>query len=173
MRTPVLLPVLCLLLGTACKNDPPAADKPAAPKAAPTANASAAGGGDKSGSSVPNARPLSKDAPTSFTVPCSGSFFVGPFSLKKDPEQLVVQAKVKSVKGTQVCPGGKWVDASGKFVAVAGLGCVENANVVDVKISYEYSPGNGGSSASTVYLSLEYPEPKPASCDSAQVTLSL
>jgi len=159
--------------GLGCNKDRVAPTTSPAPSEAPKAVTKGAGGGDGSGSSIPNARGLSKTAPVTFSVPCSGAMYVGPFAFTKDPEELKVHATAKTPSGEQICVGGQWVDSAGKFIEVAGLGCTEAAHVAESDLKLTYSPGNGGNGAKQAYLMTKFDEPKPAGCKSAEVTLSV
>lgn len=143
-------------------------------KTEPAAAAGAPGAGDRSGKSIANARALVAGTPTVFQVPCTGEkVYVGPFTMRHDPERLVVRASVKGTSASQVCiHEGHWVDARGEHPAIAGLPCVEGAAATETKLEYEYSPGNGGSSMTPVYWQVRHSEPKPA-CETVTVTLSL
>jgi len=179
----VLGGLLGLILSIGCTRSEPPKDAPAKPAAtasvAPAATVSATasgapGAGDKSGNPIANARPLLPGSPSTFTVPCSGQkLYVGPFSMKRDPERLVVRASVKSNSGVQVCATeGHWVDAKGQSPSVAGLPCAEGTKPVEAKLEYEYSPGNGGNAVNPVYWEVVHPSPK-ASCETVTVTLSM
>jgi hypothetical protein len=158
--------------GLGCNKDRGTPTAAAAPSEAPKAT-KAAGGGDGSGSSIPNARGLTKAAPVTFSVPCSGAMYIGPFAFTKDPEELKLHASAKTPSGDQICVGGQWVDSAGKFLEVAGVGCPEAAHVAESDLKLTYSPGNGGLGAKQVYLMTKFDEPKPVGCKSAEVTLSV
>lgn len=154
------------------KNPPPS--RGAAPSAAPAASAGAPGAGDRSGSSIANAKALLPRAPVTFTVPCDGSpVYVGPFTLARDPERVVVRAEAKGTSKAQVCvTDAHWVDAKGGNPSIAGIPCVEDGRTEKATLSYEYSPGNGGASVNPVYWRIKLDGPKTAGCDTVQVTLS-
>lgn len=161
----------------ACSRDDVAKSSPPPPKsAAPPASASAVapGAGDRSGTSIANAKALVRGTPTTFTVPCTGAaVYVGPFTLAHDPQKLVLQAEVKGTGKGQVCtPDGQFVDAKDQSPRVAGLPCVEEGKAQAVKLEYEYSPGNGGNAANPVYWRVKQESAKPAGCETVTVTLT-
>lgn len=157
--------------GGGCKKDKPAPSG-ASSAAGPPAQGTD-GGGDGSGSSIANARALSKTSPATFTIPCAGAMYIGPFRFTRDPETLALHSVAKSPSGAQICAGGSWVDSSGTFSGTVGLGCPEAEKVAETDVTFEYSPGNGGNGTNPVYLMVKFDEAKPAGCKSAEVTLSL
>ena len=104
-------------------------------------------------------------------IGCEANVFVGPFVLTQRPETLTLVGTNRSVDGAQVCaPTAEWVDSAGAFVGTAGFGCPEGTAVTDSEISYEYSPDNGGNSATPVYLHIHRED--PAGCPGAEITLA-
>ncbi|MBS2020654.1 MAG: hypothetical protein JST00_47815 [Deltaproteobacteria bacterium] len=169
--------ITCAVALAACSRDEAAKNKPVATKPAattvPAASAGAPGAGDRSGTSIANAKPVVPGVPTTFTLPCNASaVYVGPFSMSKDPETLVVNAEVKGTTKSQVCVvEGHWVDAKGGNPAIAGLPCVEGGVAQKTTLAYEYSPGNGGSGVNPVYWRIKLDAAKPAGCDTVEITL--
>lgn len=164
-----------LASGTAfgCRNGTSSPPSEKGAGSAPSAAGSARGAGDKSGKSIADARPLGKTASGPVTVPCDGTVYYGPFVFSKSPETLTIHATAKSPSGTQVCVGGEWVDAHGKFLETGGVGCVEQAFVVETDIAFEYSPHNGGHGERAVYYALKLADTRPAGCKSATVSFTL
>lgn len=167
----VVVTVIVLAGLVACSRDE-AAKK--APPTMPAGSAGAPGAGDRSGTSIANAKALTRGTPTTFTVPCNGAaVYVGPFALTRDPEKLVINADVKGTTNAQVCiSSGHFVDAKDAHTGVAGIPCVEQGKPGSAKLVYEYSPGNGGNGATPVYWSVKHDEVKPPSCDTVTVTLT-
>lgn len=164
-------------LAGACKKEapPPGTNPPHAKAASAPAGTQAGtdGNGDGTGSSVANARALRKGGAITFPLSCAGATYVGPFRFSKTPEELSISATARSPTGAQICFGGEWLDASGAYVGGVGIGCVDGKHVADGKITFEYSPHNGGNGANPVYLVTRFTEPKPEGCPSGEVTLKL
>lgn len=177
-RLAVLAVVACV--GACNKDTPPPPPAPVPPpasggKAAPAGQAVSGtdGGGNGTGTSIANARALRNGTPVNFALSCTGVMYFGPFRLTHDPETLKVLSTIKSPSGAQICPKSEWLDASGAHVAGAGMGCIDDKHVGEGTPSYEYSPGNGGSSTSVVYLRVAAPDEKQPGCPSLDVTLRL
>lgn len=174
----VALVVIGSVSVVACSRDEAGKTAPPTPKAAPSAMPVASGGapgaGDRSGSSIANAKPLLKGTPTTFTIPCNGTpVYVGPFTLSRDPEKLVIRAEAKGTSANQVCTSdGHFVDAKDANPTVSSIPCVEGGKAQQAKLEYEYSPGNGGSGMTPVYWRVKSDGAKPAGCDTVVVTLS-
>lgn len=163
---------LCLVAGCTKEATAPKKEKPSATSTA-GASLGTDGGGDRSGTSMANAKALQKGAPVTFTLTCSATTYVGPFRFTKDPETLVIQGHAKNASASQICVGGEWLDGAGKAIGPSGIGCADGKGTTDGKPELEHSPGNGGNSANPVYLALRFSEPKPAGCPSIDVTLTL
>jgi len=163
-----------VLFVAGCNRDQPSPNK-AAPSAAPAAAPASGtdGGGDGSGAGLANARALKSGSPVTLTLTCSAKVWFGPFALTKDPQKLLIDGKMKTPTGKQICMGGEFTDKTGAHVGGTSFGCADGTHGAEGTSTYEYSPGNGGSGATPVYLALAFGEPKPEGCPSAEVTLSL
>lgn len=157
------------LVLAACKKEaqPTPAGASSAAASAPAASARAAG----TGASLQDARALPQGSLT-FTVPCSGAAYVGPFHFTSDPEKLTLESTAKSLSGKQVCASASWVDGADAFVEATGLGCPEGAQSALKTLTFEHSPGSGGNRANPVYLRVAFDQPQTAGCDTAEVTLT-
>jgi hypothetical protein len=95
-------------------------------------------------------------------VPCEGALHVGPFALEREGETVVLGTQHEAA--LQTCPAASWVDASDAFVETAGIGCSEQGQPATAEISYRYAPGEGGSSATPVFLRLARGDVGPEAC---------
>lgn len=179
-RTVALAGVLAFSLAVlACAKEPRkeerpgAAASPARAAAAPPAASGAPGAGDKTGSSLANARALTQGSPVTFELPCDAPVVLGPFRFTRDPEKLAVHARARSLQGEQICVGGSWVKATGAPAGGAGVGCPEGPHEAIQDVEYEYSPGNGGNDGNPVFLRFAHEPPRPKGCATVSLTLAL
>ena len=105
--------------------------------------------------------------------PCSGSLVVGPFAFTQDPSKVRMNVIAKNPSTEQVCLGGSWVDAKGKFMAVTNIGCLDPGTSHEATLEIEYSPSSGSINANPMYLDLRYGQTIPPKCQSVPLELRL
>lgn len=178
MKIDHLTPLVIVVALVGCKDkDAPQSTGPTSSTVAnpskPATGLGTDGGGDRSGTSVANARALLKGTPVALKLDCKQTVFFGPFQMAKDPETLTIKSTSKTPSGAQVCIGSEFHDPKGAHVGGGAMGCVDSAHAGTGAATYEYSPGNGGAGANPVYLSVKFADPKPEGCPSVDLTLSL
>lgn len=147
--------VLTLALAlTACKSGAPA------PTPTPTTPTTAGAVAPTQGS-IATARPLAAgQSLPEMVVPCEAVFYVGPFPFSADPETVRTATTIRSPSGAQVCGLlANWVTSADAVDEVAGTGCVEGDATTETEQRHTYSPGNGGSGNTPVYLKFERHDP--------------
>lgn len=123
--------------------------------------------------SIATAIPIPPGGRVDFVLPCDRSpIFFGPFAFQSEGETLAIDSSYRSDPGTQICGGGGLVDGSGVQVTPAGLGCAEGAIPSAMALSYAFTPGAGGSSATPLFLELRVVDPAPSGCVTSRGTLT-
>lgn len=97
--------------------------------------------------------------------------YVGPFAFTQHGQSASFSSW--HAEQPQTCVGGSWVDATGAFLAVAGFGCSDAGTRAEATNLYEFSPDNGGNSATPVFLQLAFTgDPAPTACPPSRVHLT-
>jgi len=159
--------VLVIVFAVGCKSsDKPESSSTARGSAAPSAAALAVapGAGDKSGTSISNAMAVEPGKTATGLFPCGGSLVMGPFSFTQEPTKVRLNVTAKNTSTNQACLGGSWVDGKGKFISVAGIGCLDPGTSHEATVEIEYSPNSGGINANPMYLDLRYGQATPPNC---------